>query len=98
MSESLASAIRSISHGQSGSFFMDDGTSVVTGVEVIAIQCVEDTTFTTLTQTNAKYFGTGAVDEGEAIQDSDTFPQGVTLFGNWSAINLNSGAIIAYIK
>jgi len=98
MSESLAKAIQSINFGQSGSFFMDDGTTAVTGVEVIAIQCLEDTTFTTLTQSNSKYVGTGSVDSGEAITNTDTFPTGVTIFGNWSSINLNSGAIIAYIK
>jgi len=43
------------------------------------------------TQSVAK--GTG----GDAIDASNTFPAGLTIFGRWTEIDLNAGAIIAYI-
>ena len=38
--------------------------------------------------------------EGEGgliVADDNTFPQGVTIFGRWTEIDLDSGMIIAYI-
>ena len=43
------------------------------------------------TQSVAK--GTG----GDAIDASNTFPAGLTIFGRWTEIDLDAGAIIAYI-
>ena len=34
---------------------------------------------------------------GLAISNSVTFPQGMTIFGRWSEIDVNTGSIIAYI-
>ena len=34
---------------------------------------------------------------GKQIDNSVTFPQGMTIFGRWSEIDVNSGSIIAYI-
>ena len=43
------------------------------------------------TQSVAK--GTG----GDAVEVSNTFPAGLTIFGRWTEIDLDTGAIIAYI-
>ena len=43
------------------------------------------------TQSVAK--GTG----GDAVDASNTFPAGLTIFGRWTEIDLDAGAIIAYI-
>ena len=43
------------------------------------------------TQSVAK--GTG----GDAVDVSNTFPAGLTIFGRWTEIDLDVGAIIAYI-
>jgi len=34
---------------------------------------------------------------GKQIDNSVTFPQGMTIFGRWSEIDVNSGSVIAYI-
>ena len=34
---------------------------------------------------------------GGAVVDSVTFPKGITIFGRWTEIHVNSGKIIAYI-
>ena len=34
---------------------------------------------------------------GKQISNSVTFPQGMTIFGRWSGIDVNSGSVIAYI-
>ena len=34
---------------------------------------------------------------GKQIDNSVTFPQGMTIFGRWSGIDVNSGSVIAYI-
>ena len=37
--------------------------------------------------------GTG----GKQVDDADTFPKGVTIYGRWTEIDLDSGSAIAYI-
>ena len=44
-----------------------------------------------VTQTVAK--GTG----GDQVDNANAFPAGLTIFGRWTEIDLNAGAIIAYI-
>jgi len=34
---------------------------------------------------------------GKQIDNSVTFPQGMTIFGRWSGIDVNGGSVIAYI-
>ena len=43
--------------------------------------------------------GSETVDEGSGGQvvDSVTFPKGVTIYGRWTEIDVNSGTIVAYI-
>ena len=80
--------------GYLGAIF-EDGTDNITSKKVIAIQFIEDTTFTTLTPVDSSYIGT-ASGNGDAIDTSNTFPQGMTIFGRWTGFRLASGTIVAY--
>ena len=74
----------------------EDGTDNITSKQIIAIQFLEDTTFTTLTPSGSNlYIGT-ANQDGDAIDTSNVFPQGMTIFGRWTGYRLASGTIIAY--
>ena len=68
-----------VSLGQVGCF-MEDGTTVISGKKIVAIQFITDTTFTTLTPNSSSYIGT-AGGSGDAIDTNNTFPTGMTLFG-----------------
>jgi len=83
-----------VSLGQVGCF-MEDGTTVISGKKIVAIQFITDTTFTTLTPNSSSYIGT-AGGSGDAIDTNNTFPTGMTLFGQWTALTLATGSIIAY--
>jgi archaellum component FlaC len=80
--------------GHLGAIF-EDGTDNITSKKVIAIQFLEDTTFTTLTPEDSSYIGT-ASSNGDAIDTSNTFPQGMTIFGRWTGFRLATGTIVAY--
>ena len=84
--------------GQVGSAGLDNGETI-TGIvgSAIAITMLEDTTFTLLTQTDATITGTGTSTYGNSVIDSDVFPAGVTIYGNWSAVTVNAGLCIAYL-
>jgi len=88
-----------VSLGQSGSALLDDGESVSSlgTSKVVAITMLEDCTFTTMTQSSAIITGTGASTHGNSVTSSDTFPQGVTIFGSWSAVTLAGGLCICYL-
>ncbi len=64
--------------------FLETGTTAHTGLNCFAITCIADTVFTTLTGLSG--------DSLSAI----TFPSGVTIYGNFTAITLSSGKIIFY--
>ena len=81
--------------GQLGAIF-EDGTTAITGKQIVAIQFIEDSTFTTLTPSSSDFIGT-ANGNGDAIDTSNTFPQGMTIFGQWTAVTLASGAVVIYL-
>ena len=94
--------------GQAGSIFVT-GTSAIscgTGSKVfVAIQFIEDTVFASsggLVAETEQLFpddtGVGSIisSNGAAI-DSETFPQGMTIFGRLTGFTLASGACIAYV-
>jgi len=84
--------------GQVGSAVLDDGESITSIVgSAIAITMLEDTTFTFLTQTDATITGTGTSTYGNSIANTDVFPAGVTIYGNWSVVTVNAGLCIAYL-
>ena len=84
-----------VSLGQNGCLF-EDGTDAITGKSIVAIQFISDSTFTTLTPSSSAYVGT-AGGNGDAIDSSNTFPQGVVIFGSWTVFTLASGSVIAYL-
>lgn len=63
---------------------LETGTSAHTGLSCFAFTVLSDAVFTTLTGMSGDTIG-GA-----------TFPAGVTIFGNFTAITLASGSIIIY--
>ena len=91
---------QNIAMGQIGSAYLDGSeaaTSLTGNLVVIAITMTEDTTFTTLTQTDAVYMGTGTSTHGDTLAASDAFPAGLTIYGRWSAVTVNTGACIVYL-
>jgi hypothetical protein len=72
-------------YGQRGSSFIDAGTSK-TG-DYVAIIMLEDTTFNTLID---------ATRDGDTVNSSQVFRQGITIFGSFSTIDVATGAVIAY--
>ena len=93
-----------IAMGQVGSAYLDgsEAAASLTGnLVVIAITMTEDTTFTTLTQTDAAYMGTGTSTHSDSgtspLANTDAFPAGLTIYGRWSAVTVNTGACIVYL-
>ena len=93
--------------GQAGSILIDQSTTdqdavCLNGV-FIAIQFLEDTVFGTLTgETSQLFVSSGQTStvidaNAGAAATTVTFPQGMTIFGRWTTINLASGACIAYV-
>tara|TARA_R100000808_G_scaffold19141_2_gene41671 strand:+ start:1964 stop:2269 length:306 start_codon:yes stop_codon:yes gene_type:complete len=80
--------------GQQGAIF-EDGTTAVTSKKIIGIYFLVDTTFTTLTPSSSAYIGTSG-GNGDAVDSSNTFPKGTTIYGQWTAFTLASGAVVAY--
>tara|TARA_Y100001963_G_C6618560_1_gene370577 strand:+ start:89 stop:445 length:357 start_codon:yes stop_codon:yes gene_type:complete len=98
-----------ISLGQAGSVFVtgtDEISCVAPSGVFVAIQFVEDTVFASgangLSAETLQLFpdDTGVCSDvsanGAAI-DTETFPQGMTIFGRWTGFTLASGAVIAYV-
>jgi hypothetical protein len=94
------------SFGQLGSTHID-GTGVhvpPSGSVYVAVTCLEDTTFTTLTAEDAtKHFGTTAPSDdpdldgvGDQVTTSTVFPKGVTIYGRYSGVTLATGKVLAY--
>lgn len=89
-----------ISLGQHGSGHLGAGesaTNIPSGSVIVAITMCEDTTLTTLTQADARFFGTGTSTYGNSLANSDTIAGGITIFGRWSALTVNAGSCIFYL-
>ena len=86
--------VGNIGLGQAGAIF-EDGTTAVSSKKIVAIQFVDDSAFTTLTPSTSDFIGT-AGGNGDAIDSSNSFPAGMTIYGQWTAFTLASGTIIAY--
>ena len=81
--------------GQLGSIF-ENSTNAYNSKQIVAIQFLEDSKFTTLTTDSTIFPGTHADDNGVQIANTHVFPQGMTIFGKWTAFTLASGSVIAY--
>jgi len=93
--------------GQAGSCFVS-GTAAVTAAygKFVAIQFLEDTVFNGTNGLVATDTGRWPDDSAAAsdVSSSNTaavgsqsFPQGMTIFGRWDSFKLVSGAVIAYV-
>ena len=92
--------------GQAGSVFSDTTDNLTpTSGHFVAITVIEDAAFTTLVSADGagiNFLGTtassaGSGDGNEAIDSSNTFSAGTTIYGRWNSITLASGSIIAYL-
>ena len=92
------------SMGQVGSVVLNaTGTTFTpsSGV-IVAITMLADVTFDVLTAENQEKYiqiGHGGYeDSGNELSPSETFPSGVTVYGRWTSVSMNSGGpIICYI-
>tara|TARA_Y100000590_G_scaffold189700_1_gene216087 strand:+ start:3763 stop:4101 length:339 start_codon:yes stop_codon:yes gene_type:complete len=94
--------------GQAGSILVKDADVAVTALNgvFVAIQFLEDTIFKSsgglVAETEQLYLddtGTStsvSAANGDTI-DGITFPQGMTIYGRWTAFTLASGKVVAYI-
>ena len=96
---------QNINLGQCSSMYidvLDEDNTPPTGKVFVAVTCVSDTKFNDLTQeTNTQCFGTAGTEAhdgppGEKVTNADMFPAGLTLYGRWTKIDLDAGAVIAY--
>jgi hypothetical protein len=82
------------SMGQAGAKFISDNEEH-TG-SFVAIQCIEDTVFATLTPSDTTYgYGVGSYN-GNTMA-SETIPAGTVIYGRWTTVDLTSGLVIAYV-
>ena len=98
---------QNVALGQGGSILIDQDTTDQDAVCLngifIAIQFIEDTVFATLTgETSQLFVSSGQTSttidaNAGAAATTVTFPQGMTIFGRWTTINLASGACVAYV-
>jgi hypothetical protein len=90
--------------GQAGSVYLDTDGKVFTPTSgvVVAITMVQESDFDTLTaETGTDCFGianTGFESGGDELANTDLFPAGLTIYGRWTSVSLNTnGACICYI-
>ena len=82
--------------GQAGCEFLDTDQAAASSL-IVAITFLEDSTFDTLTPEDASiYMGTTS-GLGNAIVSGDTFPKGVTIYGRWTAVELETGTAVGYL-
>ena len=90
--------------GQAGALLTNDASNAIdapTGTTWVALQMVDDVTFTTLTQESNKWFGSAAgatdLDSNGDTTSGITFAAGMTIYGRWSTFTLAGGTVIAYL-
>ena len=95
--------------GQAGCVFVDTNTAVVapTGSVFVAITFLADTTLDAsgglIAEDSDRWANTEAAASaggsgGLQIDNSNVFPKGITIYGRWTEIDLDSaGTLIAYI-
>ena len=89
-------AANNVGLGQVGSI-LETGNTAISGKEIVAITFLEDSVFTVLTPESGTNLYIGDSNNNGDSSDSVTFPQGVTIFGRWSAFTLSSGSVVAYL-
>ena len=96
------------SFGQLGSAFSDGELGEYippAGSVVVAITCLADTNFDVLTpETPGTCFGvlasSGVGTRGDLVDSTNLFPQGITIYGRWTNVDIAddaNGGIILYL-
>ena len=93
--------------GQVGSVFLDGaaaaGAFTPSKGVVVAITVITEAKFDALTAAEENKYASTAVGYeglGDTISTGttgDSFPTGITIFGRWSSVDVNDGAVICYI-
>jgi len=92
------------SFGQAGATFLSDADVTITG-SFCAVLIVEDAVFNVLTwpELNKSLGGSDwlPTTAGDAVTNADvitavTFPAGVTIYGEFKAVQIDSGKVLAY--
>jgi hypothetical protein len=73
--------------GQNGNAIVTATYTAPTGYNVIAISFLEATTFTSLTPLSSEFI----------TDPSQTFPAGLTIYGNFTAMEIATGSAIVYL-
>ena len=73
-----------------GGVNMGMGATAFVGTDVLALDTMWNTTAETDTTAETN-------DDADAIGTSDTFPKGVTIYGMWDNVELNSGSVVVYV-
>jgi hypothetical protein len=93
-------SIEKQSFGQAGAYLITNNSNTITR-EFCAITFLEDSTFDSdglgWPELNKKADGT-AESNITAIGTSITFPKGLTIYGQFTSIALNSGKVLAYLS
>ena len=90
--------------GQGGSFLVKDtdAHTPASGV-IVAITATEASAISALVAESGDYVNTAAAStadgsaNGDALSTSEALAAGVTVYGRWTSITLNSGAVWCYI-
>tara|TARA_R100000781_G_scaffold109963_1_gene75118 strand:+ start:36 stop:374 length:339 start_codon:yes stop_codon:yes gene_type:complete len=90
--------------GQAGALLTNDTSNDIdapTGTTWVALQIIDDVTFTTLTQESNRWYGSAAgatdLDDNGDSTSGITFSAGMTIYGRWSTFRLAGGTVIAYL-
>ena len=97
-------SIDNITFGQFGSIYTDSTSVSITppsGRFFCAITMLEEVSFDELVAKDQDMFFSTESDGpgvgGQQLADDQVFPRGVTIYGKWKEINLDSGSIVAYL-
>ena len=75
----------------------ENTTGTIDSLKIVAFQFLEDTKFSVLTPATSAYIGNTS-SGGDDVASGDVFPQGMTIFGRWTAFTLVAdGRVIAYL-
>jgi len=91
-----------VGFGQVGSAFLGDTSAYAppSGYVVIGIQVLEDAVFGSgLTAESTAYTAQGVAADGTNADSfgSSTIPQGSTIYGRWTGVQLASGKVMIYL-
>jgi len=81
--------------GAGGSSYMVVGTTAVT-LRTIAITVLTACKFTSLISASGNSAATSAGASGDGMDSDVEFPAGVTIYGDWTSVNVAAGAVILY--